>query len=752
MARQKKFTKRKQAATGKPATRKPAKRPPRPKPASRPKRKRKLKRRGPPRTHASDAARKSAARAAERDLRIPPPADPARRAACLTDPYLFLPTYFPAVFYQPFTPSRREMADTILHAARHGGDSAIAGPRGDGKTRLALFLSLYLECRRELEFPLIVSKSGARAARELKNLKEAIRDSDTFAADFPEIALPIRAIGGWSSRARQQTVGGEYTHLEWSNDVVILPTITTETLRDEGWPDEIESVACGQIIASLGVEGPIRGYSVRNKRPDLAILDDLDDRESAQSETQTKDREHIVEEDVGGLAGPDKTIARVMLCTLLNHTCIAATYTDRAKKQSWRGQRHKLLQKLPDREDLWAEYTSLRQARSDDDPDARAAHRFYVAHRAEMDAGAVVTNPYRYDSRPLADGEPNEVSALQACYNLITDRGWDHFATEYNNDPPVQHGPTESGITPHRVQRQLSGFDRQVVPPGCVLLTVGVDVRKAALHWCAVAWTAEATGHVVDYGIYETIGSVYGSDEGLDLVIRRAVLGLLEQLRATEYARFDGGELLPVTLTLIDAGWRTDAIYSACAEAGLGVLPIKGFGKSGGCTAANFYDIQHRSPDKRPGDGWFLSRQGSLWLVCADTDRWKAWLHDRFMTAPGKPGCMYLHGVCGEPGGRLSADERGHHSFAHHLCNEVEIEELSKGVLVRRWKAKSENTHWLDATYYACVAASIKGIRLPMQQTAKPVASIPGQQPARKVAGPAPSLADLQRQARKKGA
>ena len=64
------------------------------------------------------------------------------------------------------------------------------------------------------------------------------------------------------------------------------------------------------------------------------------------------------------------------------------------------------------------------------------------------------------------------------------------------------------------------------------------------------------------------------------------------------------------------------------------------------------------------------------------------------MTAPGKPGCAYLFGTPGDPGGRLNHDEKGHHSYAHHICNEVEVEEPYKGSVRRRWKERSENTHW----------------------------------------------------------
>lgn len=651
----------------------------------------------------SDAARKSLKRAAERDLRIPLIKEPQRRRDCLADVYQFLPTYFPDVFYQPFTADRREMLDAILHAATFGGDQAIAGPRADGKTRSALFGAFFETLNGRVSFPLIISKSGPRANRELKNLKEAIRDSKRFAEDFPELATPILALGGWSSRARQQTVYGAHTNMEWGEQELIFPTVPTELLRANGWHDDIESVARGQIIGSLGIEGPIRGYCIRSRRPDLALLDDIDDRESARSELQTDNRESIIEQDVGGLAGPDKTIARVMLCTLINQTCIAATFTG-PTKPSWRGQRHKLLTKLPERTDLWDEYVQRRQMRGSDDPDARAAHRFYLDHREAMDAGAECTNPYRYDQRILLDGEPAEVSALQACYNLIADRGWDHFNCEYQNDPP-QDRATESAISATLIQKKLSGYARKVIPPDCIKLTRGIDCKKSGLHWVVRAWRADGTPFTIDYGFAETYGTTYGSDEGLDLALKRTILNYLESSRDEYYTT--GGEIKQIDRTLIDAGWRTDAVYAACAEAGLGVQPIMGH--------PNFKGLPRNTLDRRTGDGWEMTRKAGLWLVLSDAPRWKAFEHDRWLTAAGHPGCGTIFGELNPNPSHWSVDEKFHHNYARHITAELEVEEPTPKGMKRYWKIKRDNNHFLDASCYASVAASIEGIRLHSQ-------------------------------------
>jgi hypothetical protein len=138
-----------------------------------------------------------------------------------------------------------------------------------------------------------------------------------------------------------------------------------------------------------------------------------------------------------------------------------------------------------------------------------------------------------------------------------------------------------------------------------------------------------------------------------------------------------------------------------------------GFGRTNGCTHANFSPPVRSTTNKKVGDGWFLSRQPKkrVWLVCMDADRWKAWEHDRWMTPTDKPGTLFLFGDGGE-GDRLSFDEKSHFSYSKHITAEVEVEETVKGVQKRRWKAKNDTNHYLDASYMADVAANMLGIKL----------------------------------------
>ena len=49
-------------------------------------------------------------------------------------------------------------------------------------------------------------------------------------------------------------------------------------------------------------------------------------------------------------------------------------------------------------------------------------------------------------------------------------------STEYDNNPPDEAKVQESGITASRIQCQVSGYPRRTIPPGCTVLTQGIDL------------------------------------------------------------------------------------------------------------------------------------------------------------------------------------------------------------------------------------------------------------------------------------
>lgn len=666
-----------------------------------------------------DAIRKREERLRQQTIQIPQCADKRRRNRLEKNDEAWLRYYFGPgceledVFTYEFTAQQKEMIRAISESLDYGLDQAIAASRGEGKSTITERLVLKKHLEGKVDYSVILQATGPLASSCIDSLKHTIENNPLLQADYPEVCTPVVALEGAPQRAQTQKVSGlrhdngkPYfrvpSKFTWSGDEIIFPDVPG-------------SPAAKSIITSKGLESAVRGLRKRGKRPKLCVIDDPDTEETAASIEQSRKLEKRIDAALGLLGGQKRKVGRVLITTIQSRTSVSYRYTDPKQKPSFKGQRFRFLTSKPERSDLWDEYLQFwKDDKIAGDTFSRRAHKFYSANRRDMDRGASVSNPNRFDETVLQDGTTLEVSALQHYYNTVAQLGQEYTSTELDNDPPEESAIVETGIEPRRIQTKLSGYDRKIVPPGAVLLTQGIDCRKVALHWVVRAWFPDGSASTIDYGIHEVRGTVYGSEEGIDIAIRRAILERIEATRETRYERHDASDdTLQVDLTLVDAGWQTEAVYGAIYEAGAGVMPIMGFGKSAGCSQANFHDVSKSTVDKQPGDGWFLSRKGRIWLVCADADRWKQWEHNRWMTPEDQPGCMTIYGQPSDHPDRLSEDSKNHHSYARHICNEKEVEKPFKGGAIKRvWVQRSDNNHWLDASYYSCVAASMRGIKL----------------------------------------
>ena len=669
-----------------------------------------------------DAERKANERASTRDLVIPSVVHPDRRAECEADDAKWLTTYLPDVFYNPFTPHQLRIIEDCSEVLRYGTQKCKAAPRGDGKSSIIKYLALKYTLTRQVRFPLIVAATAAKAHKTLNSLKRrlASRGDSLVAEDYPLECHVARYVDPWPSRARNVTANGRSSvSVQWGGDMIMLPT----------WED---TEPLGPILLALGITSDeLQGCNIYDQRPDFVMLDDLDSRDSLAAEDGViaGKIEEAVDKTIAGLGGQSRRLGQFMLCTITSRDAAAFKYSDPKQKPSWSGERIAAIQSWPTRKDLWEAYIELRQwgqGTLDEegkpvDVFGRKAQRHYEDNREAMDAGAVLANPHNYERGLLPDGTQTHLSALQRCYDYIADKGMNSFLTEHQNDPPEDEGLTESGVNPTLVRRQTSGIDQGVIPEGCTVLVQGVDVGKYWMHWVVRAFRPDGTGYTIDYGRQNVYGTKHGSEEGLDRAIHREILRRIAEFRDTNYAqqfRHDDGEKKP-HLTLVDSGYRTPAVYAACEEAGLGVMPIKGIGLSvQGENHGRFNDVMRRTKDKKPiCEGVYSTtirrkNAGSVELICASADQWKAWEHDRWMTATDKPGCMFLYGDKSDDPAHMTVDQREHGHYAHHICAEIEVEDVVKGGIVRKWKAKNKENHWLDASYYADVAAAIKGVRV----------------------------------------
>jgi hypothetical protein len=330
---------------------------------------------------------------------FPDVVNPERKAQGSDSFEFFCRTYFPHTFTLAWSPDHRRAIEKVETAVRHGGQFAYAMPRGSGKTSLAEAAVLWAPLYGFRQFPLVIGSDQGSSLEILESVKTELECNDLLFEDFPEVCYPIRKLEGIAHRCNGQLFNGERTHMEWTADRVVLPTMP-------------KSLASGCIIGVTGITGRIRGMKHKRPdgksvRPDLALLDDPQTDESARSPSQCVTRKKLVNGAVLGLAGPGRKIAALMPCTVIAHGDMADEILNREKNPQWQGERTKLMYAFPGNEKLWEQYQKLRsdslragnggkEATTSTSPTAR---RWTRAPNPRGRCGSIPTKPAPYSTR-----------------------------------------------------------------------------------------------------------------------------------------------------------------------------------------------------------------------------------------------------------------------------------------------------------------------------------------------------------------
>lgn len=357
------------------------------------------------------------------------------------------------------------------------------------------------------------------------------------------------------------------------------------------------------------------------------------------------------------------------------------------------------------------------------DAERRAANaRCVLAHRGqEISADGTVTGPvpgtrtlgFRWSAWSNLLKSTGALGAMEwNASRLAGDakRNADRALRQFHWALPVERHELEgaegdeSGVDV--LDRIDQGMPRGVLPPWTQLVILGVDLGLRMLHWTATAWRADATVHVLEYGIEDTPDA--GSEE-------RRILIALRTIRDRAIAGWLHGQVQRrADLMLVDAGWRPDVVKAFAAEPeSLGLVRItKGYGD--GQPAGRTYSGPRSTGAtvKRIGDGWHEVRlAGGHREVQFSADAWKTQLQARIETAPGTPGAFSLY----------AGDPRDHRRYSAHLRSERLVEEFDprKG-MVRRWRARRAANHWWDSTVLATLGAGMRGVQPTLEAPKEP--------------------------------
>ena len=657
-----------------------------------------------------DAIRKRQMRLASRLIQIPvlSPEDRAERLRREADDELWLESYWSAFSpdtYYPLEPQQRQMVADFRALLSEGGDRADAASRGEGKTTLAIALTVKMilqDSGRDLW--IILGATAKNAADILDTIRTAIGESDEFLRYYPEVCFPVRALENTVQRAKTQIANGRRhdngepfeaapTKFHWTGDRLVFPNVPG-------------SPSAGAIVISQGLDAALRGMRIKNRRPRAVIIDDPDTDETSHNPTQAAKLLRKIDRTIAALGSQRRPVSRLVLCTCASQVSAAAQLTDQTKYPSFRGRRMRFMLKPPTNQTAWTEFINLckqgwmgEQAGDRESPIPKVAHDFYMARREEMDEGGEVANPHRFDHRVRAEGGTVEVSAIEHYYGWVARIGPINTATEFDNDPPNDLNLID--LTIEQIRDSRSGADYRVVPPDTVRLTIGADVKKLGLHWVAVAWDERCVGSIIEFHFWRfaTAGHRPAACENAVLEGLRDWWQWIQTHKPwREDPESESSARFP-DWTLIDSGWKDEGwsvqpVTVFASEVGFSrCLPCKGFGR-------------YRRPQPhisiRSFDECHIDRRTRSPLCEINADAYKSRVQEGFKADFGTPGSLGLHAPrVGADGRQLRSSLEEEREFAAHIISEQWDVEKAK------FLPPNGPNHYLDATALARAGAAL---------------------------------------------
>ena len=644
---------------------------------------------------------------------LPDVVDPARKESCRLDLFLFLTTYFPhSTGLHPFSEDHKRVIARMQRCILHGGRFVNAVYRGFAKTTISENACIWAILYGHSSFVLFVGINKTASTSNIESIKREIADNELLSEDFPEVCHPVEKLENKPQRCASQTFGGENTHIIWRADTIVLPTIPG-------------SKASGAIVISRPYP-KARGVKHKrsdgvNARPDLAIIDDPQDDESAASSSQVRKNLNILRKSILQSAGHGSKLAAIVNATVIaKDDMVERLLNDPA----WQGERIAMVQSWATSHDtFWLkQYATVRRTYDpktvgDQERAHKEADQLYRDNRNEADAGCVVSWIHAYDHE-------QEVSAIQHAYNVFIDDGPEVFASEYQNEP-LEERQSNSKLTAELISNKTNGLARGVIPKFGEIVTAYIDVHLRLLYYVVAAWSKDFTGSVVDYGTYPRQPLSYFAQQSApasmadacpgateDAWIAAGLTALTNHILGATFMREDAAEM-HVGQLLIDARWgeKNTLVKQFCRrhpQAGTRLMAAQGQGIG---PAQKDFSEYRPEQGTRTGFGWRIAppTNGDRW-VTVDTNSMKSHVASRLALPMYTPGGIELFGTT----------QAEHSLFADHCVSEAPVEMTAKRGIgqmrtkdVWEWLMPHNDNHYWDCLVGSAVAASMLGCQIP---------------------------------------
>ena len=562
---------------------------------------------------------------------------------------------------------REGLIKDIQNAILGGGQFVKQYGRGAGKTTWIVFIAItWAILYGHRRYPVIISATGKLAKKNLKMVKKLLTRTKAIAQDFPEIAVPLQAIGGIAQRAASQTHRGQPTDVEWASDQIVLPTV-------RGADGRLLGPGCGAIVGSVGIGGAVRGANEDGQRPDYLIFDDPQTKKIAHSPKMVGDVLTYIHQDALMLAGHDRVLSAFVTITPQCYGDVATELSSASKYPFWSVTVEPFVKKVcPRWDELVAEFVdAYTEDAANHDTRWSISTAWYNSHRGDF-AAVEVIDPEQFDHH-------SEVDAIHHVLNLRAKLGESAFDAEVMMR--VSDAQSELEINADKIANALNGAPKGTLPVGTdqIFAFCDLNIRKGKGISCVVgAFGPGRVVGVIDYFRYPEVGALVPPNSS-DLVRNRLVAAgmrhVIMTLAAKKY-RDAHGRRVNLTAIGFDRGYLPDVVHRvlrvvrATTPLPFQMVAARGF-------PWNKFGTRKKDMLRR-GDHIFATRSQYGQYLAVMSPYWREKAQSGFLETPLMPGSVSLWGN----------DPVKHFTFA----NEVAAEKLVRKYIVER-KGISE-TAW----------------------------------------------------------
>ncbi|MGM0836032.1 MAG: hypothetical protein ACQEV7_07735 [Bacillota bacterium] len=269
---------------------------------------------------------------------------------------------------------------------------AVAAPRSHAKSSfLSKAFPIHALVYRKRKYIILISETPSVSTANLEWIKTQLQNNEKLRRDFGPIFHPKQQMNPRDNSSE---------FIAWED-------------LGEGKQRQLTLVQAASSGQAL------RGRNWNGNRPDLIVCDDLEDKRNTNTEQLRQELKDWFSQVVIPLGDPEgKRTAIVFMGTTVHHDSLLINVMK--NRSDFESKRFQAIIEPPTRADLWEQCRLIYTNREHKDS-AKQAELFYVANRAEMDAGAVVLWP-----------------SVQPLFKLMAwkwDNGSKAFNTEYMNNP-----------------------------------------------------------------------------------------------------------------------------------------------------------------------------------------------------------------------------------------------------------------------------------------------------------------------------